>query len=804
MDMTKKCATCGAEYGESTRFCSRCGSNQFVPLMAAAPAAMKRCAQCGAECKPAVRFCSTCGCGDFVADAPIPVPAPTPAPAPKPQAEEVSNTRKGGLLVTFIAIMALLLIAVILIVLLPQSPSSSGDSGSNGDSVSNNGGTNNDDSNNNSTLPSTPDVTPDDDSNFIPDTDNPNYNDAGYYEGYYDSASHEQNAAPANITKTVMVYIVGSNLESQGQCASKDLEEIRLSGVDTTKNNILIYTGGAKHWHTPGLSGYTDSILRLDGQQYSIVNSLSSQNMGSSATLASFLDFGRRNYPADSYSLILWDHGGGPIGGYGHDELHDDLLTMNELQAGLQSGGFGNGSKLEFIGFDACLMASIETAWCLKNYANYMVASQELEPGCGWDYSFLASLNRYNRGDAIGKEIIDSYFYSLRQHSADLTLSCLNLNAIDKVAQQMDQFFRTVDTDISAGSYSNISRCRYNTKAFAKSSGAYDLVDLRHMTALLGTYYPTESRALTNALNQFIAYNRTNTINANGVSVYHPYEDREYLSVNLAEYTSFGFSDAYTDYISNFAEFLIDDSQADWDSYRKAPVTVTSTGNKHTISMQLTEEQTANFAGASYFIVRKLENDDMFDDQYLFTFMGYDTTLTENGLLSASYGGKTVYAVSHADNQPLFMPIMMYQTWDGTGALKYVAPGLLWYMESLENMEIVGVDFQINIIDGKPQIVSAVPDDTAIPGKQDVDYMQCDYIWFTTAGRTPTYDTNGNLLPFMDWTQTGDQIGTEVVVDDGFHLELFDIEDTENYYAMFVVYDTQGNTYNSQLIPLAS
>ncbi|MCR5235609.1 MAG: hypothetical protein K6E34_00220 [Lachnospiraceae bacterium] len=35
----------------------------------------------------------------------------------------------------------------------------------------------------------------------------------------------------------------------------------------------------------------------------------------------------------------------------------------------------------DFIGFDACLMATVETAYMLSPYADYMIASEEFEPG---------------------------------------------------------------------------------------------------------------------------------------------------------------------------------------------------------------------------------------------------------------------------------------------------------------------------------------------------------------------------------------------------------------------------------------
>lgn len=39
-------------------------------------------------------------------------------------------------------------------------------------------------------------------------------------------------------------------------------------------------------------------------------------------------------------------------------------------------------------------------------------------------------------------------------------------------------------------------------------------------------------------------------------------------------------------------------------------------------------------------------------------------------------------------------------------------------------------------------------------------------------------------------------------MDDGFHLECRDIENKDEYFAMFVVKDTQGNKYASELFAL--
>ena len=111
------------------------------------------------------------------------------------------------------------------------------------------------------------------------------------------------------------------------------------------------------------------------------VDTYPAENMGDPLTLSSFLNYGFDFFPADSYSLILWDHGGGPVLGYGVDENFRDLLTLDELSEALEDSVGAHMTKLEWIGFDACLMSSLEVASVLAPYANYMIASQETEPG---------------------------------------------------------------------------------------------------------------------------------------------------------------------------------------------------------------------------------------------------------------------------------------------------------------------------------------------------------------------------------------------------------------------------------------
>lgn len=91
------------------------------------------------------------------------------------------------------------------------------------------------------------------------------------------------------------------------------------------------------------------------------------------------------------------------------DEMFSlDCLTLNELKTDLREANLLQ--RLNWIGFDACLMGSLEVASVCAPYADYMIASQELEPGRGWDYTCFGEIDNDASGAETGRRIIDAFF----------------------------------------------------------------------------------------------------------------------------------------------------------------------------------------------------------------------------------------------------------------------------------------------------------------------------------------------------------------------------------------------------------
>lgn len=648
------------------------------------------------------------------------------------------------------------------------------------------------------------------------------------YNNTDDSADSDTPQIPAkNISRTIMIYIVGSDLESDplyGGAATTDISEMVNSGLNTSKNNVLLCTGGASDWQNDTVSARKTSFYLVENGNIKELSSTSSKNMGRSSTLSEFLEYGKQNYPADRYGVILWNHGGGPMLGYGHDENYDDFLEIDELADAFADSPFGENSKLEFLGFDACLMGSVETAWVFKDYAEYFIASQEIEPGYGWDYSFLGKLNQCSNGGEIGKVVIDGYFdfYDevVEQNSrfeTDITLSCTKLSKLGQVESCINELFKKVNVEVVAGKISAVSRCRYKTKSFGKYSSNidYDLIDLKHIASLLASDYKNEAKALENALKDYVVYSRTNVKNANGVSIYHPYDNTSYAKRWVSTFKSLGFASEYAEYIDNFADQLKSGSgsNSNYGGFGRSTGTATQSTEGHKLSMQLTEEQAKTIAGAQYYVFAKLPASETFSKQeeYLHIYTGHNVDISANGTLSATYNGKVVYGKNKKTGETSTYALPMYPVYDGEGAEKYYLPCMFWYFgEALEGFDIQNVNWLMRLKDGNPMLCGAYKMDSdasnnnessseekLFPAKGLLDsekygvYSFVNNAYFAKTGKDGTYlEASGSIYGF------------EYTKEDGFSLEYRQIDDPSQYYAIMVVEDIYGNTYNSDFFCL--
>ena len=356
-------------------------------------------------------------------------------------------------------------------------------------------------------------------------------------------------------TVTIMVYMCGTDLESRSGMATSDLQEMANATIGSNVN-LIVYTGGCSGWRNSIVSSSTNQIYKIEtGGLKRLDDDAGKASMTKPSTLASFIDFCTTNYPADRNQLILWDHGGGSISGFGYDEKYrsSGSMTLQGIDQALSQCDV----KFDIIGFDACLMATAETALMLSDYADYLLASEETEPGTGWYYTnWLTELSKNSSMPSIqiGKRIIDDFVEVCAQQTRgqQTTLSIVDLAELSAtVPEELSRFAESTYELISDDGFKEVSKARSGSKEFSVSS-KIDQVDLVHLAKNIGT---DEADALAEALLGAVKYNRTssNVTNAYGLSIYFPYRKTSTVAKAVDTYEAIGIDDDYSKCIQAFA-----------------------------------------------------------------------------------------------------------------------------------------------------------------------------------------------------------------------------------------------------------
>lgn len=357
---------------------------------------------------------------------------------------------------------------------------------------------------------------------------------------------------------TIMVYMCGTDLESRSGMGTSDLQEMLNSDLGENVN-LLVYTGGCNKWQNNVVSSKVNQIYQIKDGKMKLLEEESAVSMTDPETLTRFIKWCDKNYPANRNQLIFWDHGGGSISGYGYDEKFKSSGSMNlaEINQALKKTGI----TFDFVGFDACLMATLETALMLTPYADYMIASEETEPGVGWYYTdWLTAL-----GDdtsmatiEIGKKIVDDFVDTCdrRCRGQKTTLSVVDLAELEKtVPEEFKSFSKSASELIKDNEYQTVSNARYNTREFAVSN-AIDQVDLVHLAQNMGT---EEGKELAEDLLGAVKYNRTssNMTNAYGLSIYFPYKKVSNVDQAVDTFEAIGMDEEYMRCIQEFASLEV-------------------------------------------------------------------------------------------------------------------------------------------------------------------------------------------------------------------------------------------------------
>ncbi len=397
-----------------------------------------------------------------------------------------------------------------------------------------------------------------------------------------------------NDTWAIYWYLCGSDLESADGAATDDLAEMmEVSLPDNV--TVVIETGGASEWMNDFVDPSVNQRYVYQNSDIQLVDETEKSNMGDAKTFENFLKYCETNYSADHKILLFWNHGGGSVEGVSFDENYDfDALTLPEIQSTLEKVYPEKAKEFEVVGFDTCLMSTLDTANTFKEYASYMVASQELEPGNGWDYS--AWLNVFDNengtnGAHIGKVICDTYVEGCEIYMTEdeITLSVLDLSHTEELTNAFHEMGKEMlnQAQHKPSMYSNFARSAAKAENYGGNTevdGYSNMVDLGSLVSNAKDLLPETSDKILKALSEVVIYkvNGEYRQNSSGLSVYYSYNG------DLNEITRFGEITSNDEYVRFIEQSVTGGSMEAFQN-----VDETDTSDEFEIPVEITEDNYA-------------------------------------------------------------------------------------------------------------------------------------------------------------------------------------------------------------------
>ena len=331
-------------------------------------------------------------------------------------------------------------------------------------------------------------------------------------------------------------YLCGSDLETNYACATTDLQE--MLEVQLPENvSVVIQTGGAAVWQNELMDPSKIQRWLYNSEGLQLVEEQETTNMGDAQTLYDFLYFADANFPADKVAVTFWNHGGGSVNGAAFDEIHGlDSLDLSEMYQAFDAVWPADtvNPALELVGFDTCLMATVDVAAVFQNFAKYLVASEEVEPGNGWLYSgWLSELaaNPTMDGDDLGIAIASTYYAGCEAVGTqdNTTLSVTDLTKLTPLLEAYERFGQEafVAAAEDPGFFAQLGRAASQSENYGgntKEQGYTNMVDLGHLARQTAWMLPA-AQDVTDALNECIVYKVGGIYRseATGLSCYYSY-----------------------------------------------------------------------------------------------------------------------------------------------------------------------------------------------------------------------------------------------------------------------------------------
>jgi hypothetical protein len=241
---------------------------------------------------------------------------------------------------------------------------------------------------------------------------------------------------------TILHYGAGDN--DLGRYTLGNLNEMEESGSSDRVNIISQFdfkgAGCARYYITKD-----DNPCLLTSP---VIEKMGKVNMADPETLSRFIAFGIKNYPARHYMLIMDSHGNA-WKGIGLEEDGDGHMSLPVLRKTIEKAERESGEKLDILAFDACLMASTECAYEMRNTARNMIASEQISGYKSWPYNAILKEAFGKGGDVSPLDLSRIAVEKSSQVKEDMiAMSAVDLERMDEVAKASQSLAeRILETD---------------------------------------------------------------------------------------------------------------------------------------------------------------------------------------------------------------------------------------------------------------------------------------------------------------------------------------------------------------------
>lgn len=598
-------------------------------------------------------------------------------------------------------------------------------------------------------------------------------------------------------SRTIMIYLDGSNLESENKIATIDLESLDTEKIDLEKMNILIYTGGTEKWHN-FVSNEENAIYILREDGFEKLEVYDKKNMGDASTFQEFLDYGYENYETQYYDLILYNHGGA-IDGAIYDDFTKDHLSLEDFDTALDASPFNEKNKIDTVLFMTCLNGTVEVANVLSPYAKYLISSEEITNGGEIpQLDFFNEITVEDNEISYGEKFIEHYEEVMKEmdplgFGSMPMYSIVDLSKVGNVLDLFNEFIESIDIEEN---YSDIVKIRSKMYQYAytlANISQYDTVDLYTLIEKLDEFAKEDGEKVLDALDEAIVHNWSKHEDSHGLSVYFPYKansstKKQFLKI----YEKIDNVESYYNFISKFNSLSTSNSASSFARFNKTENEAKIVEKEFTL--QLSEEQKNDYAESIYMIFRKDKN-----GLYNPIYSSDNTQIGEDGLLRTNLSNNLIKLRDVTD--PGFERYLTVVERTSTNKKTYLTNAVLMKKPTGNDLNIdsVGATVYFDMSGDVPKISNYFNIDSVNgTAGQMIDPNDYDEIDFVSSSYN-ILDNNGNYME--EWDNNGEITVYKLDIPN-IELKKASLDDKEKYYCVFKILDIYGNTYYSELLSI--